>query len=179
VVGWLCFIIAGVSFATAIAQNNVSIVLKQAVESMRSFHRFFSGCGARPVNGNNRNGLTSGKDRLKSFCLTETTRGEIDDTPIADLFPHTTVFFADIAGFTSGVHVESRRRSSSSSDNLSSFRFDRQTPKKFSKWRPVIRCMFLPFVVFRNRTKALRLNVLIRIRLSANSPSLLNKLRRN
>jgi hypothetical protein len=84
-------------------EERQQIVLKQAVESNAIVSSLFpDAVRERYVNGNNRSGLTSGKDRLKSFLSDGDDEGdEIDDTPIADLFPHTTVFFADIAGFTS------------------------------------------------------------------------------
>jgi hypothetical protein len=84
-------------------EQRQQIVLKQAVESNAIVSSLFpDAVRDRYVNGNNQNGLTSGKARLKSF-LSDGDDGddEMDDTPIADLFPHTTVFFADIAGFTS------------------------------------------------------------------------------
>jgi hypothetical protein len=86
------------------AEQRHQIVLKQATESAAIVSSLFpDAVRDRYVNGNNRNGLTSGKARLKTFLADgeDDGDGEIDDTPIADLFPHTTVFFADIAGFTS------------------------------------------------------------------------------
>jgi class 3 adenylate cyclase len=79
------------------------IVLKQAMDSTAIVSSFFpEAVRDRYVAGNNQNGLASGKDRLKAFLADgDDGCGEIDDTPIADLFPHSTVFFADIAGFTS------------------------------------------------------------------------------
>jgi hypothetical protein len=85
-------------------EQRQQIVLKQAIESNAIVSSLFpEGVRDRYVNGNNRSGLTSGKDRLKSFLSDGEggAGGEMNDTPIADLFPHTTVFFADIAGFTS------------------------------------------------------------------------------
>ncbi|CAB9518147.1 Receptor-type guanylate cyclase gcy [Seminavis robusta] len=40
------------------------------------------------------------KSRLKGFMAGETEGNDEDEQPIADLFPHCTVFFCDIAGFT-------------------------------------------------------------------------------
>jgi hypothetical protein len=79
------------------------IVLKQAMESTAIVSSLFpEAVRDRYVSRNNQNGLTSGKDRLKAF-LADGDDGDDggNDTPIADLFPHSTVFFADIAGFTS------------------------------------------------------------------------------
>jgi hypothetical protein len=79
------------------------IVLKQAMESTAIVASLFpEAVRDRMVGGNTQNGLTSSKDRLKAFLADrDDGGGEGDDTPIADLFPHSTVFFADIAGFTS------------------------------------------------------------------------------
>jgi hypothetical protein len=44
--------------------------------------------------------FASQNNRLKSFLSGKESDGT-DAKPIADLFPHTTVMFADIAGFTS------------------------------------------------------------------------------
>jgi class 3 adenylate cyclase len=79
------------------------IILQQAVQSTAIVASLFpEAVRDRMVGGNNQNGLTSGKDRLKAFLADGDDGGcENDDTPIADLFPHSTVFFADIAGFTS------------------------------------------------------------------------------
>jgi hypothetical protein len=105
VVALLFIMIAGIflCYSRRVEQRQ-QIVLKQAVESNAIVSSLFpDAVRDRYVNGNNRSSLTSGKDRLKSFLSDgeEEDDGEIDDTPIADLFPHTTVFFADIAGFTS------------------------------------------------------------------------------
>jgi hypothetical protein len=76
------------------------IVLKQAMESTAIVSSLFpEAVRDRYVSRNNQNGVTSGKDRLKAFLADGDDGG--NDTPIADLFPHSTVFFADIAGFTS------------------------------------------------------------------------------
>jgi class 3 adenylate cyclase len=79
------------------------IVLQQAMQSTAIVASLFpEAVRDRVVGGNTQNGLTSGKDRLKAFLAHgDDGGGESDDTPIADLFPHSTVFFADIAGFTS------------------------------------------------------------------------------
>jgi hypothetical protein len=78
-------------------------VLKQAMLSTAIVSSLFpESVRDRMASGNKQNGLTSGKDRIKSFLADgDDGGGEIDDNPIADLFPHSTVFFADIAGFTS------------------------------------------------------------------------------
>ena len=38
------------------------------------------------------------KSRLKGFMTGETNENDSEEAPIADLFPHCTVFFGDIAG---------------------------------------------------------------------------------
>ena len=43
--------------------------------------------------------LMAPKNKLKSFLNTSDDASQ-DDQPIADLFPHCTVFFGDLAGFT-------------------------------------------------------------------------------
>jgi hypothetical protein len=79
-------------------EQRQQIVLKQAVESNAIVSSLYPEVVRdRYVKGTTR---ASGKDRLKSF-LSDGDDDEVDDTPIADLFPDTTVFFADIAGFTS------------------------------------------------------------------------------
>jgi hypothetical protein len=79
------------------------IVLQQAIQSTAIVASLFpEAVRDRMVSGNTQNGLTSSKDRLKAFLADgDDGGGAGDDTPIADLFPHSTVFFADIAGFTS------------------------------------------------------------------------------
>jgi hypothetical protein len=104
VVAVVMIMIAGVflRYSHRVEQRQ-QIVLKQAVESNAIVSSLFpDAVRDRYVNGNNQNGLTSGKARLNSFLSDGHDGGdEMDDTPIADLFPNTTVFFADIAGFTS------------------------------------------------------------------------------
>jgi hypothetical protein len=78
------------------------IVLKQAMESTAIVSSIFpEAVRDRYVSRSNQNGFTSGKDRLQAFLLDGDDGSDDDDTPIADLFPHSTVFFADISGFTS------------------------------------------------------------------------------
>jgi hypothetical protein len=78
------------------------IVLKQAMESTAIVSSIFpEAVRDRYVSRSNQNGFTSGKDRLQAFLTDGYDGGDDDDTPIADLFPHSTVFFADISGFTS------------------------------------------------------------------------------
>jgi hypothetical protein len=105
----ITFVVALVFVITAVlfllyshrVERRQRIVLKQAMESAAIVSSLFpEAVRDRYVNGNNRGGVTSGKDRLKSF-LADGEDDEGDDTPIADLFPHSTVFFADISGFTS------------------------------------------------------------------------------
>jgi class 3 adenylate cyclase len=54
-----------------------------------------------PESNNNVNNLLgSGNNRLKSYLSGDQENGEMQNNPIADLFPNCTVMFADIAGFT-------------------------------------------------------------------------------
>jgi hypothetical protein len=75
------------------------IVLKQAMESAAIVSSLFPDAVRDRYVSRNNQSAASGKDRLKAFLVDGDDGG--DDTPIADLFPHCTVFFADISGFTS------------------------------------------------------------------------------
>jgi class 3 adenylate cyclase len=76
-----------------LVEQRQKLVMHQAVKSTAIVSSLF------PEAVRDRLLMPSGKNRLKSF-LKDGDDDEIDETPIADLFPHTTVFFADIAGFT-------------------------------------------------------------------------------
>jgi hypothetical protein len=100
VVAVLVVIIAGAFLHYSLrVEQRLQIVRKEAMESTAIVSSLF------PEEVRDRMARTSGKARIKSFLADgengENESGEIDDTPIADLFPHSTVFFADIAGFTS------------------------------------------------------------------------------
>lgn len=76
-----------------LVENRQQVVLKQAVQSTAIVDSMFpEAVRSRLING------SSGKNRIRYFLSGKTD--EIDDSPIADLFPHTTVIFMDIAGFT-------------------------------------------------------------------------------
>jgi hypothetical protein len=77
--------------------RRLRLVLNQAIKSTAIVSSLFpEGVRDRLISGPS---MPSGKNRLKSF-LQDGESDETDDKPIADLFPHCTVFFADIVGFT-------------------------------------------------------------------------------
>jgi hypothetical protein len=117
VVVMVFFITAGAFFLYSHrVERRHRILLKQATESTAIVSSLFpEAVRDRYVSGNKENGLTSDKDRIKAFLDGDDVVSVMDDTPIADLFPHSTVFFADIAGFTSWSSCrEPTHRSSSS-----------------------------------------------------------------
>jgi class 3 adenylate cyclase len=86
-----------------LVERRQSIVLRKAAQSNAIVSSLFPKNVRDQMmqeNDTGKGGGASQNNRLKSFLKGDSTDDDVGLQPIADLFPHCTVFFADIAGFT-------------------------------------------------------------------------------
>jgi hypothetical protein len=98
----LVFVLTSAVFIifNSVVERRNRIVMSQALRSTAIVSSLFPGAVVdRLVHGEGKTAsFASGKMRLKNFL--SDGNDTADCQPIADLFPHTTVFFGDVCGFT-------------------------------------------------------------------------------